>query len=131
MAPSAIVVASSSTARRLTGTREFSWGAIRKGGGTMLDGAKWTLRSDGGADFDGAVTSETGGGAWVIWHVDLLDTAGEVLGSLSTEHPVDGDWRKFVRSMPGSAQQYRFRATATFDARLWNDIARLRMHCSC
>jgi len=133
MDSSAIVEASNEIAKRLNGWTpwEFTWGLIRKGDCAMLEGAKWTLLPNGTATFDATVTSGGDDDAWVIWHVDLLDHNGAILGSLATEHPIRGDWRKFVKSMPSSAERYRFRAWATFDTGLWNDIARLKMYSSC
>jgi hypothetical protein len=128
-----IIETSNTTAARLTGWApwQFTWGLIRKGDCTMFEGAKWTLCPDGSATFDATVTGGGDNDAWVIWHVDLLDQEGEVLGSLTTEHPVEGDRRKFVRAMPSSTERYRFRAWATFDEGLWPDIAALKMHTSC
>jgi hypothetical protein len=77
------------------------------------------------------VTSREDDDVWVLRHVDLLGVTGTILGSLTTEHPVDGDWRKFVRRMPSSAEDYRFRAWATFDVALWGHIAHLKMYSSC
>lgn len=133
MDPSVIVQAANASAERLTGWTpwEFTWGTIRRGGGTMLAGAKWTLFPDGTAAFDGTVTSREDRDVWVVRHVDLLGATGAILGSLTTEHPVDGDWRKFVRTMPSSAETYRFRAWATFDVALWERIAHLKMYSSC
>jgi hypothetical protein len=130
MDPSVIVESPNASAERLTGWT-FTWAPIRNGECTMVEGTRWTLFPNGTATLDATVTSVTGGHAWAIWHVDLLDTNGAILGSLATEHPIDGDWRKFVRPMPNSAEHYRFRAWATFDATLWNDIARLKMYSSC
>jgi hypothetical protein len=133
MDPSIIVETSNATAERLIGWTplEFTWGLIRRGDCTMFEGAKWTLSPNGTATFDATVTSGDDDDAWVIWHVDLLDANGAILGSLTTEHPVGGDWRKFVQNLPSSAERYRFRAWATFDTALWNDIATLKMHSSC
>ncbi|KDN18741.1 DUF6294 family protein [Amycolatopsis rifamycinica] len=133
MDPSVIMEAANASAKRLTGWTpwEFTWGLIRKGDCTMFEGAKWTLSPDGTATFDATVTSGEDDDAWVIWHVDLLDANRAILGSLATEHPVGGDWRKFVQNMPSSAERYRFRAWATFDTGLWDDIAHLKMHSSC
>ncbi|HEV2782534.1 MAG TPA: DUF6294 family protein [Actinophytocola sp.] len=110
---------------------EFTWGLIRSGDCTMFEGATWTLFPNGVAMFDGTVSSGDDDDAWVIWHVDLLDRNRAILGSLANEHPTGGDWRKFVRTMPSSAERYRFRALATFDPGLWGDIDRLKMHWSC
>jgi Family of unknown function (DUF6294) len=133
MDPSIIMESPNASAERLTGWNpwEFTWGLIRKGDCTMLAGARWTLFPDGTATFDSIVTSGVDDAAWVVWHVDLLDGNGAILGSLATEHPIEGDWRKFVKSMPTGAEQYRFRALASFDTGLWNDIASLKMYSSC
>jgi len=133
MDPVIIMEAANATAERLTGWTpwEFTWDLIRKGDCTMFEGAKWTLLPNGTATFDATVTSGEDDDAWVIWHVDLLNRDGAVLGSLATEHPIGGDGRKFVLNMPNSADRYRFRAWATFDPALWNDIASLKMHSSC
>jgi hypothetical protein len=133
MDPSVIMQAANASARRLTGWTpwEFSWGPIRMGNCTMLEGAKWTLSPDGTATFDATVTSTVDGAVWSIWNVDLVDAGRAILGSLATEHPIGGDWRKFVQKMPSSAERYRFRAWATFDTALWDDIAHLKMHSSC
>lgn len=133
MHPSVIVEASSSAGVCQTGwtPRVFSWGPISKGHCTMAEGATWTLVPDGTATFAGTVTSGEDGATWVIWHVDLVAADGAVLGSLTTEHPVAGDWRKFVQAMPDGGEHYRFRAWASFDAALWNDIATLKMYSSC
>lgn len=130
---SVIIEVSNASAERLTNWNpwEFTWGLIRKGDCTMSEGAKWTLFPNGTATFDGTVTSDVDNDAWVIWHVDLLNRDGSILGSLTSEHPIEGDWRKFVKNMPSSAQPYRFRALATFDAGLWNDIVSLKMYSSC
>ncbi|HTJ40418.1 MAG TPA: DUF6294 family protein [Dactylosporangium sp.] len=128
-----IFEASNATAARPAASLscEFTWGSIIKGGCMMLDGARWTLRPDGTATFDATVTSGEDNRAWVVWHVDLLDRDGAVLGSLATANPVDGDLRKFVRAMPSSAERYRFRASASFDAGLWPAIERMKMYSSC
>lgn len=132
MDPSVIVATANAAAERLAGWTPwaFTWGRLERGHCTIFAGARWTLFPDGTAAFDGTVAAEPGR-AWVIWHVDLLDARGSVLGSLATEHPVEGDWRKFVQTMPGGADHHRFRAWANFDAGLWDDIASLRMHWSC
>jgi hypothetical protein len=133
MEPEIIIETSSVTAELLTGWTpwEFTWGLIRKGDRTMFEGARWTLFPNGTATFDATVTSGDDDGAWVIWHVDLLDHDGMILGSLASEHPIEGDWRKFVKKMPNSAELYRFRAWATFDVELWPDIQHLKMYSSC
>jgi hypothetical protein len=133
MDPGIIIEASNATAERLTGWEpwEFTWGVIKKGGCTMFEGAKWTLFPNGTATFDATVTSGEDDDTWVIWHVDLLDGKGAILGSLASEHPVEGDWRKFVKNMPSDAERYRFRALATFDTELWGGIVQLKMYSSC
>jgi hypothetical protein len=132
MDSSAILEATNATAERLAGLTpwQFTWATIRKGACTMLDGAKWTLFHDGTATFEATVTSDSDDGAWTIWHVDLLDHTGTILGSLTTDHPVDGDWRKFIQPMPFSAHPYHFRRRATFDRAHWNTIVRLKMYSS-
>lgn len=132
MHPSVMMAAANATAERLTGWTpwEFTWGPLRKGDCTMVEGATWTLLPNGTATFDGTVTSVRDDDAWVIWHVDLLDADGAILGSLATEHPIGGDGRKFVRHMPSNAERYRFRAWASFDAGVWNDIVQLKMYSS-
>ncbi|MEV6639111.1 DUF6294 family protein [Amycolatopsis sp. NPDC051371] len=132
MDPSVIVATANATAERLAGRTPwaFTWGPLERGQCTMAEGARWTLYPDGTATFDGTVTGEPGH-AWVIWHVDLLDAHGTILGSLATERPVDGDWRKFVRTTPGDGEHHRFRAWANFDAGLWDAIAAVKMHWSC
>jgi hypothetical protein len=132
MDPAVILETGNATAARLTGWTvwEFTWG--KKGSCTMLEGATWTLFPNGTATFDATVTSSSRDDAvWTIWHVDVLDHNGVVLGSLASAHPVEGDWRKFVQRMPDSAEHYRFRALATFDAAFWDDIAGLKMFSSC
>ncbi|GLY39887.1 hypothetical protein Amsp01_059100 [Amycolatopsis sp. NBRC 101858] len=131
MDPSVIVATANAAAERLAGRtpRAFTWGPLERGTCTMFAGARWTLFPGGTATFDGTVAGEPGR-TWVIWHVDLLDAHGTVLGSLATEHPVEGDWRRFVTT-PGGARHHRFRARANFDAGLWDDLAALRMHWSC
>src|SRR4051812_4035647 len=106
MHPSVIVEASSRAAVRRTGWAPwvFSWASISKGHCTLAEDATWTLVPDGTATFAGTVTSGRDGATWVIWHVDLVDADGAVLGSLTTEHPVAGDWRKFVRAMPNAGE---------------------------
>jgi Family of unknown function (DUF6294) len=133
MDSSIIVEASNVSAEELTGWNPwaFTWGMIRKGDCTMLEGASWILFPNGTATFDSTVTSGVDDTSWVIWHVDLLDRNGAILGSLATEHPVEGDWRKFVKSMPSNAERYQFRALASFDAKLWNDIVSMKMYSSC
>lgn len=133
MEPEVIIEAQNTTSEHLTGWTpwEFTWGLIRKGDCTMFEGAKWTLFPNGTATFDATVTSGDDDDAWVIWHVDLVDRNGAILGSLATEHPVGGDGRKFVQNMPSSAERYRFRAWASFDVGLWNDIENLKMYSSC
>ena len=133
MDPGIVVETANTTAEQLTGwTRwEFTWGRITRGDRTMFEGAKWTLFPDGTATFDATVSSGADNATWVIWHVDLLDRHDAVLGSLTSEHPIEGDWRKFVRTMPSCAERYRFRALAAFDTALWNDISRLKMYSSC
>ena len=132
MDPSVIVATANAAAERLTGwtPQAFTWGPLERAHCAMAEGARWTLFPDGTAAFDGTLAGEPGR-TWVIWHVDLLDADRAVLGSLATEHPVEGDWRKFVGTIPGGADRHRFRAWANFDARLWDDIAALRMHWSC
>ena len=133
MDPSVILATANVAKERLTGWTPwaFTWGLIEKGDCTMAAGAKWTLFPDGTAAFDATVSSGHGAARWTIWHVDLLDAGGVILGSLATEHPVEGDWRKFVRAMPSGSERYRFRAWASFDVGLWDDIAHLKMHSSC
>ena len=132
MDPSVIVQAASVSAEAITGWTpwRFTWGTIRKGASTMLAGARWTLFPDGTAAFDATVTSREDDDVWVLRHVDLHAATGAVLGSLTAGHAVDGDWRKFVRTMPSSAEHYRFRAWATFDVALWGHIAHLKMYSS-
>jgi hypothetical protein len=132
MDPSVIVATANVAAERLAGRTPwaFTWGPLERGNCTMVAGARWTLFPDGTATFDGTVAGGPGH-TWVIWHVDLLGAHGTVLGSLATEHPVEGDWRKFVRTTPGGGGPLRFRARASFDAGLWDDLAALRMHWSC
>jgi hypothetical protein len=132
MDPSVILATVNIAKARLTGWTpwEFTWGPIKRGDRTMAEGAKWTLFPDGTAAFDATVTAALGSACWTIWHVDLLDAGGAILGSLATEHPVEGDWRKFVLTMPGGAEHHRVRAWAGFDVGLWDDIARLKMHSS-
>lgn len=133
MEPEIIIEASNATAERLAASVpwEFTWGLITKGDCTMFEGATWTLLPNGTATFDATVTSGEDNDAWVVWHVDLLDRNGAILGSLVTEHPIGGDLRKFVRNMPSSAERYRFRAWASFDVGLWNDIENMKMYSSC
>lgn len=133
MEPSVIMEAANTTAEHLTGWDpwQFTWGLIRKGDCTMFEGATWTLYPDGTATLDATVTSGDDNDAWVIWHVDLLDANRAILGSLATEHPIEGDGRKFVQNMPSSAERYRFRRLASFDPGLWNGIASLKMYSSC
>ncbi|SFW82326.1 DUF6294 family protein [Amycolatopsis australiensis] len=133
MDPSVIVQAVSAPARRRAGRPPwvFTWDVIRKGDATMLAGATWTLHPDGTAAFDGTVISRRDGDAWVMRHVDLLGAGGAILGSLTTEQPVAGDWRTFVRDMPAGARRYRFRARAHFDAGLCGRVAHLKMYSSC
>jgi hypothetical protein len=132
MDPSTIVEAVNAAARCRTGRapREFTWGPIRRGGCTMLAGARWTLLPDGTATFDAVVTSGDDHDTWAIRHVDLLDARWVTLGSLTTGHPVGGDWRMFVRTLPSRAERYRFRASASFDAGLWDAVAHLKMYSS-
>ena len=133
MEPEIIIEAANAMRERLTDQVpwEFTWGLIRKGDCTMFEGAKWTLFPGGTATFDATVTSGDDDDAWVIWHVDLVDRNGAIMGSLATEHPIGGDGRKFVQNMPSSAERYRFRAWATFDTALWPDIEHLKMYSSC
>jgi hypothetical protein len=132
MDPSVIVATVNAAAERLTGWTPwaFTWGPLVRGNRTMFEGARWTLFPDGTATFDGRVAAGPGR-AVVIWHVDLLDADGAILGSLATEHPIEGDWRRFVRTTASSADHDRFRAWANFDVGLWEDIASLKMHWSC
>ncbi|GHH42570.1 DUF6294 family protein [Lentzea cavernae] len=133
MDPVIITEAANATAERLTGwtPREFTWGPLHRRGRRMLGGATWILFPNGTATFDATVVSRDDNSTWVIWHVDLLDRDGTTLGSLAGEHPVEGDWRKFVKTMPSNGEHYRFRALATFDKALWDDIAALKMYSSC
>ncbi len=134
MDPSVIVEVPNATAARLVTADpwQFTWGLVQKGDATMDEGATWTLYPDGTATFHGTVTNRDDDGAWVIWHVDLLDTHGAVLGSLINQNPgPGGDHRKFVQSMTCGMEPYPFRALASFRADLWPDIAGLKMHCSC
>lgn len=133
MDPSVIFEASSAAAQRITSWAawEFRWERIEKGDCTMVDGAVWTLFPNGTATFDATVTSSVDDDAWVIWHVDLLDRDDVVLGSLASALPIDGDWRKFVQTMAHNTERYRFRALATFDTALWNDLAKLKLYSSC
>lgn len=133
MDPSVIVAVPNATAARLVAADpwQFTWGLVRKGGATLHEGATWTLYPDGTATFHGTVTDRTDDGAWVIWHVDLVDTHGTVLGSLINQNPVPGgDHRKFVQTMACAMELYTFRAWASFQPDLWHDIAGLKMHCS-
>jgi hypothetical protein len=133
MDPSVILEASNASAERLTGSNpwQFTWRLIRKGESTMFEGSAWTLYPDGTATFRSTVASGDDDDAWVIWHVDLLDANGTILGSLINQNPVPGgDHRKFVQKMPSNAERYPFHAWATFEPRLWNDIAGLKMHSS-
>jgi uncharacterized protein DUF6294 len=133
MDPSVIMEVPNTTARRLVGSDPwaFTWGLIRRGDCTMLEGATWTLYPDGTATFRGTVVSDDDDDAWTIWHVDLVDADGAILGSLINQNPVPGgDHRKFVQSMQCGTEQYAFRAWATFETSLWNDIAGLKMHSS-
>lgn len=134
MDPSVIVEVPNATAERLVTADpwKFTWGLVRKGDATMAEGATWTLYPDGTATFHGTVTNRDDNGAWVIWHVDLLDAHGTVLRSLINQNPVPGgDHRKFVRHMACGLEAYVFRALATYPAELWHDIAGMKMHCSC
>lgn len=130
MSPEVTIEAANATSRHVTGCEpcEYTWGPIEKGSCTMLGGTTWTLFPDGTAILDATVSSGRDAAAWVIWHVDLFDRDGTLLGSLVTEQPVAGDARKFVRDMPNSGEQYRFRVVATFDAALWQDIASMKMY---
>ncbi|MFL6140554.1 MAG: DUF6294 family protein [Labedaea sp.] len=122
------------TAARLIGSDpwRFTWELIRKGAATMCEGATWTLYPDGTATFLGTVTSDDDGDTWVIWHVDLVDAHGAILGSLINQNPVPGgDHRKFVRNMTCRTEPYAFHAWAIFEIGLWNDIAGMKMHSSC
>jgi hypothetical protein len=134
MDPSVIVEVPNATAEPLTGPApwRFTWRSIRKGDSTMREGAMWTLYPDGTATFHATVTSGTDDDAWVIWHVDLVDVHGVILGSLINQNPVPGgDHRKFVRHMAYRTEPYGFRAWASFETGLWKDISGLRMHSSC
>lgn len=133
MDPSVIVAVPNATAARLVAAApwQFTWGLVRKGAATMAEGATWTLYPDGTATFHGTVANRDDDGAWVIWHVDLLDGHGTVLGSLINDNPgPDGDHRKFVRTMACGMEPYPFRAWASFRAGLYHDIAGMKMHCS-
>lgn len=133
MDPSVIVEVSNVTAARLVTVEpwQFTWGLVRKGDATMDEGATWTLYPDGTATFHGTVANRDDNGAWVIWHVDLLDAHGTVLRSLINQNPgPGGDHRKFVRHMACGLEPYPFRALASFPAELWHDIAGMKMHCS-
>jgi hypothetical protein len=133
MNPAIISETSNTTAERLTGWTplRLTWPVIKKPDCTMREGAKWTLHPNGTATFEATVTSTKDNKTWTIWHVDLLDRNGTILGSLATEHPIEGDSRKFVRPMPSSTESYEFRAWATFDKTLWPNITTLKMHSSC
>lgn len=132
MEPAIIIETANTTAERLTGWTplRLTWPQINKGGCTMLEGAKWTLHPNGTATFEATVTSNKDNDTWTIWHVDLLDQHGAILGSLSTNHPIEGDNRKFTRNMPSNTETYDFRASATFDETLWPNITTLKMHSS-
>jgi len=134
MDPSVILEVQNATAERLVGFHpwQFIWGMIRKGDCTMREGATWTLYPDGTATFRGVVTSSDDDNAWTIWHVDLVDAHGAILGSLINQNPVrGGDHRKFVQDMACGMEPYAFRAWAIFKTGLWNDIAGMKMHSSC
>jgi hypothetical protein len=133
MDPSVIMEVPNATAERLAGADpwRFTWGLIKKGEATMHAGATWTLYPDGTAAFRCTVTSTEDAAAWVIWHVDLMDAHGTILGSLINQNPVPGgDHRKFVRHMAVGTEPYEFRAWAAFDAELWNGIAGMKMYSS-
>lgn len=133
MDPSVILEVPNATSERLVGSdpRGFTWGMINRGGCTMLDGARWTLYPDGNATFRGTATSSEDDHAWVIWHVDLVDADGAILGSLINQNPVPGgDRRKFLWHMPCGAEPYIFHAWATFETSPWNDIIGMKIYCS-
>jgi hypothetical protein len=133
MDPSVTVEVPNAAAERLVAVRpwRFTWASVRKGDATMAEGATWTLYPDGTATFHGTVTNRGDNGAWVIWHVDLTDTHGTVLGSLINQNPgPGGDLRKFVRGMACGMEPYTFRAWASFRTDLWQDIAGMKMYCS-
>lgn len=134
MDPSVIVAVPNATAERLVAERpwRFTWGLVRKGDATMDEGATWTLYPDGTATFHGTVTHRDDDGHWVIWHADITDGHGTVLGSLINQNPgPGGDHRKFVQNMACGMEPYTFRAWASFRPDLWHDIAGMKMHCSC
>ena len=106
----------------------YGWAPLSRDGSTLS--ATCTLAPDGSAAFDATATADRPGGAWVIWHVDLLDRDGFIIGSLARESPVDGDWRKFVLPMPRPWARYRAQARATFDAELWAALERLKLYAS-
>ena len=131
MDPSVIVEVPNAAAERLVAADpwRFTWGLVRKGDATMHEGATWTLYPDGTATFHGTVTDREDDGAWVIWHVDLVDAHGAILGSLINQTPVPGgDHRKFVQHMVCGMEPYTFRAWASFQADLWHAIAGMKMH---
>jgi hypothetical protein len=134
MDPSVILEVPNATVARLVGCHpwQFTWGMIRKDECTMREGATWTLYPDGTATFRGLVTSNDDDHTWTIWHVDLVDANGAILGSLINQNPVrGGDHRKFVQGMACRMESYPFRAWAVFETGLWNDIAGVKMHASC
>jgi hypothetical protein len=87
MDPSIILEAASTAGQHAC---QFIWDPLRKGRHAVLEGATWTLLPDGTASFDATVAGAADGDAWVIWHVDLLDGDGFILGSLATQVR-DGD----------------------------------------
>nr|BFE61492.1 hypothetical protein GCM10020063_060180 [Dactylosporangium thailandense] len=106
----------------------FGWDRLHKDGCAMA--AAVLLWPGGTAAFAATVAGAAPGDAWVIWHVDLLDADGFVLGSLATEDPVGGDWRKFLLPMPWPGMRYRREGRATFDAGLWPVLRRLKLYAS-
>jgi Family of unknown function (DUF6294) len=109
----------------------YTWGLLRHGDCTMFEGARWTLYSNGNADFNATVTSGDDNDTWLIKEVRLLDSNGTVLGVLLNRYLDSEDHRTFYCNMPDSNFRYRFFAFGAFDRNLYPLIRAMNMRYSC
>lgn len=122
------VFAGSVPAASATASKSYTWSRSMKAGDCwMYGGAKWTLHSDGTAEFNGRLFTIDGDDAWLMW-AHLKDASGAILddirvaGSTST---------KFVKNLPDDVQPYRWMAKGWFDPALYPLIKGMSLskHC--
>ncbi|MGP3937449.1 DUF6294 family protein [Nonomuraea sp. KM88] len=112
------------------GSKVSTFGTQTAGDCTMFEGARWTLYSDGTAEFDGKVRSSGSNDAWLMW-VYLKDESGAVLGRLTNvEYQNPSDPARFVKNLP-KKQTQRWFAHGRFDPDLFPLVKRMSLgrHC--